>query len=250
MIHLFTDFGLAGPYIGQVKTVLARLAFDVPAIDLLSDAPAFNPKASAYMLAAYDSGCGPGDVVVGVVDPGVGSSRAAIVVEADGVWYVGPDNGMFEAVVRQAKTSPRGWEIVWCPPETSNSFHGRDIFAPIAARIASGDTPDSDCEGMYRSLSDDEFRRADWPDDLDEVIYVDRFGNVLSGVRGDSIKETETLCINGAILPRRQTFSDAGPSESFCYLNSNGLMEIAVNMGRADETLGLSVGDQVTIREL
>ncbi len=247
MIHLFTDFGLAGPYIGQVKAVLARASPATPVIDLLSDAPPFNPKAAAYLLGAYDSGAEPGDVIVGVVDPGVGSARAGLVIEADGVWYVGPDNGIFEAVMRQAESPPNCWKIVWRPTHASASFHGRDIFAPIAALIADGNTPDDDHEDRYLSMSVDGIRRGDWPDDLNEVIYIDAFGNLVSGIRGISLREPETLCAGDNALPRRRTFSDVGPSESFCYVNSNGLMEIAVNMGRADEALGLSIGDQISI---
>src|SRR5262249_10747338 len=102
MIVLFSDFGLEGPYTGQVKTVLYRNAPDVPVIDLFADAPAGKPKPGAYLLAAYGAWFPPGTVLLAVIDPGVGGARAAVVVEADGRWYVGPDNGLFEIVARRA----------------------------------------------------------------------------------------------------------------------------------------------------
>ena len=120
MIALFTDFGLSGPYTGQVKAVLAREAPGVPIVDLFADLPAGNPKSAAYLLAAYAVWFAPPIVLLAVVDPGVGGTRRAIVVEADGRFYVGPENGLFESVLRRAG-SVRGWEIVWRPDSLSPS---------------------------------------------------------------------------------------------------------------------------------
>ena len=102
MIVLFTDFGLAGPYTGQVIAVLQREAPDVPVISLFADAPAGAPKPSAYLLAAYAAWFPAGTVLLCVVDPGVGGERRALIAEADGRFYVGPDNGLFEIVLRRA----------------------------------------------------------------------------------------------------------------------------------------------------
>ena len=132
MIVLCTDFGLEGPYTGQVKAVLARAAPAVPVIDLFADLPPFRPQAAAYLLAAYGLVLVAGDVIVAVVDPGVGGARAALALEADGRWYVGPDNGIFELVLRRAHAA-RSWRIDWRPTALSATFHGRDLFAPVAA---------------------------------------------------------------------------------------------------------------------
>ena len=105
MIVLCTDFGLEGPYTGQVKAVLARAAPDVPIVDLFADLPAFQPRLAAYLLAGYGEFFLAGDVILAVVDPGVGGARGALALEADGRWYVGPDNGLFEIVVRRARTA-------------------------------------------------------------------------------------------------------------------------------------------------
>jgi S-adenosyl-l-methionine hydroxide adenosyltransferase len=112
MIVVFTDFGLSGPYIGQVKAVLHQLAPGLPIIDLFADLPAANPKPAAYLLASYGSWFPPGTVLLAVVDPGVGGACAAVVAEADGRSYVGPDNGLFEIVLRRGsavKTSKIQW---------------------------------------------------------------------------------------------------------------------------------------------
>src|SRR5271155_2742460 len=115
MIVLFTDFGLAGPYTGQVNAVLAETAPGVPVIQLFADAPAARPKPAAYLLAAYAAWFAAGTVLLCVVDPGVGSARRGLIAEAAGRLYVGPDNGLFELVLRRAATT-RCWEISWRPP--------------------------------------------------------------------------------------------------------------------------------------
>ena len=240
MIVLFTDFGLHGPYTGQVKAVLHRMAPGVPAIDLFADAPVGDPKASAYLLAVYAAWFPTGTVFLCIVDPGVGGTRPAIVLEADSQWYVGPGNGLFELVQRRA-TKSRSWDIDFRPEHLSASFHGRDLFAPIAAMLANGEPP----RGQPRTDGAD--RRADWPDDLREIVYVDHFGNAMTGLRAATLPRNTRLNAAGRVLERLRTFSDGSPGAAFWYENSNGLAEIAVNQGRADRDLGLTIGTAVEI---
>ena len=181
MIVLFTDFGLAGPYTGQVLAVLQREAPGVPAISLFADAPAGAPKPSSYLLAAYAAWFPAGTVLLCVVDPGVGGERRALILEANGQFYVGPDNGLFEIVLRRATPAAQCREITWRPALLSASFHGRDLFAPVAARLARGE-PSS---AMARSAAPQRF--ADWPDDLAEIVYIDHYGNALTGMRGAAV---------------------------------------------------------------
>src|SRR5579864_4320927 len=112
MIVLFTDFGLAGPYTGQVMAVLQQSAPEVAVVSLFADAPAGNPKASAYLLAAYAAWFPEGTVFLCVVDPGVGGERPAVIVEADRRWYVGPGDGLFELVLRRARKA-QSFDITW-----------------------------------------------------------------------------------------------------------------------------------------
>jgi S-adenosylmethionine hydrolase len=240
MIVLFTDFGLHGPYTGQMKAVLHRMAPDVPVVDLFADAPLGDPRASAYLLAAYAAWFAERTVFLCVVDPGVGGERPAIILEADGRWYVGPGNGLFELVQRRAAKS-RCFDIAFAPERLSASFHGRDLFAPVAAMLARGDEPPG------RRRNDDADRRPDWPDDLAEVVYVDHFGNALTGLRAAVLSSETKLAVAGRVLERATTFGDRPPGTAFWYENSNGLAEIAVNQGRADHALGLAVGSAVAI---
>lgn len=241
VIVLFTDYGRAGPYTGQIIAALRRDAPDVAVIDLVADAPAHDPRAAAYLLPACTAGFARGTVFVCVVDPGVGGDRAGLVVEADGRRYVGPDNGLFELVARRAARPPRWWTIGWRPERLSATFHGRDWFAPVAARLALGHTPPGAPAARER------FRRPDWPDDLAAVISVDGFGNAITGLRAAVLPAAARLVVAGRELARARTFGDVRPDAAFWYENSNGLCEIAVNQGRAADVLALRAGSPVAI---
>ncbi|WP_445678618.1 SAM hydrolase/SAM-dependent halogenase family protein [Radicibacter daui] len=240
MIFIATDFGLAGPYTGQMKAVLAAAAPGVPVIDLFADIPAFNHKAAAYLLGAYAPFQPADSTFLCVVDPGVGSSRAPVAVEADSRFFVGPDNGLFSQIIRRADAC-RAWRIDWQPPGMSVSFHGRDLFAPIAARLATK-MPFERSEIDPATLD-----RPDWPDDLAEVIYHDHYGNVMTGLRTHTVPAGARLIAGGKFLPPAHTFSSVPQGEAFWYGNSNGLAEIAVNQGRAGDLAGLAVGDPIRI---
>lgn len=240
MIVLFTDFGLEGPYVGQMKARIARDAPAVPVIDLFSDAPMADPKASAYLLAAYATEFPAGSIFLAVVDPGVGSERPGVIIEADGRWFVGPGNGLFELVARRA-TILRKWLLP--PPSTgvSATFHGRDVFAPAAARLACGWIPE---EGEQpRSWN----AFPAWPDDLAEVIYVDHYGNAMTGLRSGFVNPTFVLEANRVYVKSARMFADVPPGEAFWYINSNGLVEIAVNKGSAAEKLGIGLGTRIYV---
>lgn len=241
MIVLFTDFGLTGPYTGQVKALLYREAPHAPVIDLFADAPSHNPKAAAYLLAAYVREFPSGTVFLAVVDPGVGGGRRAGILLADDRWYVGPDNGLFELIIRRASAPPRWWHINWRPDRLSASFHGRDLFAPVAARLARDEMP----LGQEYPLS--EVIRPDWPDDLREVVYVDVFGNAITGTRASTVPDSAEIVVSNKRVLRANTFSDVSPGQAFWYENSNGLLELAVNLERADTALGIGPGSTIYI---
>ncbi|MBI4969083.1 MAG: SAM-dependent chlorinase/fluorinase [Rhodospirillales bacterium] len=241
MIVLFTDFGREGPYVGQMLAVLARLAPGVPAIDLLADAPAFDAKASAYLLAAYADEFSAGTVFLAVVDPGVGGDRQPLWVEADGRHFVGPDNGLFEVILRRAKRH-RVRRIAWQPEKLSASFHGRDLFAPFAAGLARGAPPAS------VEIDAATVRRPEWPDDWAAIIYIDRFGNAMTGLRAARLDPGARISLDVHTLGRARTFSEMGPGEAFWYENANGLVEIAANRASAARNLTLTVGSTFTIK--
>jgi S-adenosylmethionine hydrolase len=234
MIVLFTDFGLEGPYTGQVQAVLYQQAPGIPVISLFSDLAPFDIQAAAYLLPAYAAGFPPGSVFACVVDPGVGGDRPGAVIKADGRWYVGPDEGVFAILTRRAR-HVECWRLP--PPATASpSFHGRDVFAPLAARLAR--------DGRFGagSVACTADARPEWPDELQRVVYIDRYGNAITGMRAAVLDDSATLRVNGHALQRATTFTDAQPGAAFWYANSSGLVEIAVNRGRADRLLDIAVG--------
>ncbi len=241
MIVLFSDFGISGPYIGQMKAVLHRLAPGVGVVDLFADAPAHDPKASAYLLSAYVGEFPRGTVFLCVVDPGVGGERAAGILGADGRWFVGPDNGLFAIVGRRTVKAGSWIELPDPSGSVSATFHGRDVFAPAAAELATGKLP----QGVVRRVED--ILRPDWPDDLAQVVYIDGFGNAMTGIRASTVDEQAVVALCGGQLRHARTFSDVKSGKAFWYENSNGLLEIAVNCGRADELLGVRVGEKIEI---
>jgi len=241
MILLFTDYGRGGPYVGQMRLSVERHAPGIPVLELMSDLSPFNPRAAAYLLAALVSEIPPGSVLLGVVDPSVGTeSRRPVVMRAADRWYVGPGNGLFSVVAQQHPPS-QVWEISWRPSRLSDSFHGRDLFAPVAAMLARGD------EVPGEPLDASAIGPRDWPDDLAEIIYLDDFGNAMTGIRASTLEAGLRLQVGGFELPSARTFGEVTPGEGFWYPNSCGLAEIAVNQGSAREQFGLAVGDSVAM---
>jgi S-adenosylmethionine hydrolase len=240
VIFLFTDFGHEGPYVGQMHAVLAQQAPGVAVIDLMHDAPAHDPRAAAYLLAALAADFPAGSVCCAVVDPGVGTGRPAVAAEADGRWLVGPGNGLFELLLRRARTA-RLHRIAWRPAALSASFHGRDLFAPVAARIAAGTLPP---EWLAEAPAES---GTGWPDDLAEIVYVDRFGNAMTGLRAGSVAAGAILRVNGQVVRPARVFGDAPAGAPFWYGNSCGLAEIAVPNGDAAAMLDIRTGSPVGI---
>lgn len=240
LLVLFTDFGLQGPYVGLLRLAVFRHAPHIPALDLLHDAPPFDPQAAAYLLATYVPEFPQGSVFVGVVDPGVGGRRAGLILEADGRLFVGPDNGLFDRVAARAGRA-RAWRIIWKPERLSATFHGRDLFAPVAALLAAGKAEPGELGEPVA------IRLREWPDDLARVIYLDRYGNAMTGIRAAVLGSDAALQVGEQRLPRARTFSDLPPGRGFWYENSSGLVELAVNQGSAAERLGLALGQEVVV---
>lgn len=237
-IVLYTDFGSADVYLGQVKSVLHRLAPQANVIDLANDLPPFNIRAAAYLLDALKDAFGEGCVFLCVVDPGVGTVRGTVVLEADGRRYVGPDNGLLSVVEARASAA-RLSRIVWRPAQMSDSFHGRDLFAPVAARIAAANLPADHLQPLPALAT------TFGADDLEQVIYIDHYGNVCTGIRSAHARDEGLLMARAHRIPGARVYGAVPPGEPLWYRNSHGLVEIAVNGGSAAQTLGLQVGDRV-----
>lgn len=240
MIVLFSDFGTRDPYVGQVK---ARILETMPAaqvVDLLHEAPDFNPHAGAHLISAFASQFPPGTVFLCVVDPGVGTDRDGVVVTAGGHWFVGPDNGLL-SIVSARNAGSLIWRINWAPEMTSATFHGRDIFAVIAALIARGEFPEDKLQSKYKLHV--EFDAGELP----RIIYVDHYGNAWTGQRGADLPPGTRVVAGSAEFRHADTFGAVGKGEGIWFTNSVGLIELAINRGSAAEKLGLKVGDAVQL---
>ncbi len=238
MIFLYTDFGAEGPYLAQLEAAVLAQAPAERVLNLVSNAPAADPFRSAYLLAALSGQLPEDSILVGVVDPGVGGGRLPIVVEAGGRRFVGPDNGLLS---RAAARDPaaRAWRIDWRPVRLSDSFHGRDLFGPVAGRLAAGSPV------ALTALSIDGLVGMDWPAVLAEVVYVDAYGNLYTGLAGGGLADDAVLQAGGRHVAYRRTFCDAAAGEPFWYRNSCGLVEIAISGGNARDALGLGIGATV-----
>ncbi len=238
MIALFTDFGVQGPYLGQMRAVLHAAAPSVTVVDLMSDAPRFDPRAGAYLLDAVRRALEPETVFLCVVDPGVGSGdREPVALRAHDCWFVGPGNGLLDRVA--AGGAPRAWRLEE-PPGAAPTFHGRDVFAPAAARIALG----GEVPGV--EVAELPGRRHLEPD-LAEIVYIDGYGNAWTGIRADALEPGARLRCAGHDFAPGRTFADAAEGAGLWYANSSGLAEIALNRASAAALPGVRVGAQVEV---
>ena len=225
---------------GQVKARLLEAAPAQHVVDLLHEAPAYNAHAGAHLLAAFAPTFPLGAVFLAVVDPGVGTVRDAIVLLSGGRWFVGPDNGLMSIVAARNRDS-RVWRVIWQPEVLSATFHGRDLFAVIAAEMARGDFPtDKLTEITKLNVAFD-------AEDMARVIYIDHFGNAWTGVRGIEIPKSARVTAKSVSFEHSESFGFVGRGEGFWFVNSVGLVELAVNRGHAAQRFGLAVGDPVEI---
>jgi S-adenosylmethionine hydrolase len=206
----------------------------VPVVDALHDAPDFAIEPAAHLLAALAGEFPPRTIFLAVVDPGVGTARGAIVVQADGRRFVGPDNGLLSVLWQRARARTC-WRIGWRPERLTSSFHGRDLFAPVAAALATKRVP----RGWLLA------KRAPQllidARDLPRIIYIDHYGNAMTGLRVTD--KAQILTVGKRKLAYARTFGEArGP---FWYDNSMGLVEIAMPRGSAANALRLRIGTAV-----
>jgi S-adenosylmethionine hydrolase len=236
-IFLFTDFTWRGPYVGQMESAIVERAPEARVIHLMHDAPCRRPDLAAYLLPAVCRALPTGSIVVAVVDPGVGSARRPLIVETGHGLFIGPDNGLLARL-----PGIRGASVIdWRPDGLAPSFHGRDLFGPVAAWLVTGEVIE------YSSVPPEALVGADWPAYRPEVVYIDGFGNLIVGVDPDADPAVSGVHIGGSTLVRGRTFSDVAPGEPFWYRNALGLLEIAVNHGSAEGLFRLELGDKVLI---
>lgn len=244
IITLLTDFGTADGYVGEMKGVLLTLAPGAQLVDVSHDIPPQDVERARLTVARVWRRFPEGTVHLVVVDPGVGSSRAAIAVESDGRFLVGPDNGVLSPALLAA--AARVIELP-VPATASATFHGRDVFVPAAAALARGEPIDAlGREAAPRVIrrTPEPVRRADGGIE-GEVITIDRFGNCVTnlvGLRGGTISVGDTT------MSVRHTYSEVSDGDPVAVVGSTGFIEIAVRNGSAVERLGLVRGQHVILK--
>ena len=206
----------------------------MPVIDALHDVAAFRIEPAAHLLCALQDQYPADSVFLAVVDPGVGTARDAIVVKADGRSFVGPDNGLLSLVWQRARQRKCA-RIAWRPERLSSSFHGRDLFAPVAAALATRRVP----RGWLVSKQRPSALLAN--EELAQVIYIDHYGNAATGLRPSGTDRI--LRVGRRALRYARTFEEAG--SAFWYENSMGLVEIAMPRASAARYLKLRIGTPV-----
>lgn len=254
LITLTTDFGLRDAYVAVMKGAILSRAPEVRIVDVTHEIPPGDIASAAYVLRQAAGFFPTGTVHLVVVDPGVGSERRAIACECGPHLYVAPDNGVLTAVLHAnppVRTHLISRHELW-RKQPSPVFHGRDIFGPVAAHLASGRRLDD----VGDAIDPDTLLRLPWPEprlEGDEwtgaVIYVDRFGNLVTNLPLEAgAVLAGTVETGGRCFTLARTYSDVRKGELVALRGSSGLLEIACNGGSAAGVLGASPGHMVTFR--
>ncbi len=254
LITLTTDFGTRDPYLGALRGALLTACPGAQLVDIGHDLPPYDRLAGAYLLGAAAPWFPRGTVHLAVVDPGVGGPRRALAFSAGGSFFVGPDNGLFTAIYDRLELA--GMRAIDAPrlglPEAHPTFHGRDLFAPVAGRLARG----APLEEIGPEVTDPvrlplTAPRRDGQRLHAAVLAVDRFGNVASNLTREAlarcgVREHE-LALPGAsrALAVHRTFCDAPAGEVFLLWGSSGYLELALDQGSAAARLGLTAGESI-----
>jgi S-adenosylmethionine hydrolase len=256
VITLTTDFGTSDWFVGTMKGVIARIAPRCTVVDLTHDLPPGDIRGAAFALATSHRFFPKGTVHVAVVDPGVGSRRKAIAVQTANGVFVGPDNGVLSwALAKEKLRAIHALENEACfLKPVSRTFHGRDIFAPVAAHLSRG-VP---IQKLGPALRD--FMHLDWPEPRvrrggleGEVVYIDRFGNAITNLvgrleEGSGRASCEVHAKRRWDCPLKTFYQAVPPERPIALVGSSGFLEIAVNGGSAEKVLSLRIGTRVVLR--
>ncbi|MPZ14250.1 MAG: hypothetical protein GEU73_07470 [Chloroflexi bacterium] len=252
VVTLTTDFGLADSFVGTMKGVILSRCPGAAIVDICHDVPAQNVRVGAMRLASAVPYFPRGSVHVAIVDPGVGGPRRAIALTAGGQAFVGPDNGVLSLAVSVDRPDWRAVELTasryWLP-EVSRTFHGRDVFAPVAAHLASGGVID-DLGPPVRSMAQIMLPQPTRDADLlhGVVLDIDRFGNLITNVHWRDLngRRVERVVVGETEIPGLNTHYD--PSRRVvATISSDGWVEIAVPGERASDRLGVGVEASVDV---
>lgn len=243
IITLLTDFGTADSYVAEMKAVLLSEVPGIVLIDVTHDIPSGNVLAAQYVLSRVWRRFPLGTVHLAVVDPGVGTVRRALAGEIAGHQFVAPDNGLLSGLPATTR-----FVALPIPALASPTFHGRDVFAPIAALLATGGS----LESLGAPITDPVRSPLPVPHGepdrvTGEVIYVDHFGNLISNVAGVGAPAGSVTVAGVDVGPLRRSFGEVATGELIAYVGSAGTVEIAQRDGSAASRLGAGVGADVRV---
>jgi S-adenosyl-L-methionine hydrolase (adenosine-forming) len=259
VVTITTDFGHQGPFVATMKGVILTRLPDARIIDVTHEVPVYWPAEAGFWLARSFAYFPKGSVHIGVVDPGVGTNRDIIAVEADGHAFLAPDNGLLAPVVARANNAAihrlelSGVKARFNLPMPSATFHGRDIFAPVGAEMAAGRAQVAELGPLITDIVpswvDDPATTADQVAGV--VITIDHFGNLITNIDGGLIQRFAHPMVRtgGHSFPLRRTYGDVRPGEYLALVNSFGVVEIARAEQSAAEALGLGRGAPVTVSD-
>lgn len=249
VITLTTDFGLADWYVATMKAVLLRHCPQATLVDVTHLVPPGDVLAGSIVLERALRAFAAGTVHLAVIDPGVGSRRRPLVAEVEGQLLVAPDNGLLTWPWRRLGEGA-AHEITWRPAEPlSDTFHGRDLFAPVAGMLAAG----APVATVARPLASPVLLDVDLATGtVGQVIHLDHFGNATTNLPAERLSRFRAPVaeVAGATLPVRRTYADVAPGQPLALVGSSGLIELAIRGGSAASGLGLDVGDRVALREV
>jgi S-adenosylmethionine hydrolase len=248
IVTLLTDFGTADSYVAEMKAALLAGADGVTLVDVTHAVPPGDVRAAAYLLGRTWHRFPDGTVHLAVVDPGVGTTRAALAIATRGHRFVGPDNGLFTPILHDREVEVVTLRV---PAAAAPTFHGRDLFAPAAAALARGHPLGSLGEpylGIPERLVYGQ-PRYEGKSIVGEIVYVDRFGTLVTNLTAETVPEYAILEVEGLEIGRlRRTYGDVPTGGLLAYLGSGGAIEIAVRDGSAARRLGMGVGGRVRAR--
>ena len=254
-VTLLTDFD--DFYVAAMRGVVSSLT-DAPIHDIFHRVPPQDVRAGAFILRNVAPYFPDGTVHCVVVDPGVGTERRSLVVEAGDQYLVGPNNGVLVPAARELANEhddePRYYDAPYGEPE-SHTFHGRDVFAPQAGRVAEEGIEAVAGERVEPVTLDIGVPKFDATDDSHEVhaevVYIDRFGNAVTNLSGDEVLRVTaygaTLDVNGRTLPFERTYAAVAEGEPLTLIGSHGNLEISANQASGADILDLSAGDEVVV---
>ncbi len=255
LITLTTDFGEDGYYVGAMKGVILSICPEAQLVDITHQIKPYSPLEGSFALSQASPSFPPGTVHLAVVDPGVGGLRKPIVVQTADHYLVGPDNGLFTPFLDQAKRIYRIREDRVARSSTSHTFHGRDIFAPVAARLAMGETVDSLCDPIGQAVRlHMPHPRQERESVVGQVVSIDHFGNLITNIHRRDLEplgsRVDIRVGTYQIFGLARTYEDGMLGESLALLGSSGYLELAVVQGNAGGQLGVGKGERVRVRPL